>query len=232
MNFASNAFHSAGTTGCQRSRMQRSILPAQACARWQRLSGQIVHILKVVNRWRRCAASWRSLSARSRSNSSRWRRRACASLSAVGAGEGFRFVFMCNRASSIVLAARNAPEFASVFRPQYEGGGAPRGASSMPRLAARALCARALASRRSAAAISDPGSALPGTRQGQDLAPVPVQRSSSRRGRSAPRSGPRTSRVQAYEACPRAPPLAPPSGSSGLRTNAGESRRWHLEWAN
>jgi len=72
------------------------------------------------------------------------------------------------------------------------------------------------------AAISVPGSALPGTRH----LPVPVQPSSRRRGHSAPRSGPEASRVPAYEAGPRAPHPAP--SSRRLATTPSNKQNAHM----
>ncbi len=108
------------------------------------------------------------------------------------------------------------------------GDGAPRGATIGPRLrSAGASCDRrarlaALHARRFP--FPGPRFLVPAPARFFSLAPVrlialsrrgrsrtfgaaPVQQSSLRRGRSAPRSGPGTSRVRACEARPRAPPL-------------------------
>ena len=83
------------------------------------------------------------------------------------------------------------------------GDGAPRGAPPGPRFARRGRVRR----RRARPAALHRGDFCPRVRVSWDeaIGPVPVQRSSSRRGLSAPRSGPGASRERGYEPRPQAP---------------------------
>ncbi len=211
----------------------------QARARWQFLCRQMVQILKRVNISRRVSSRSRSHCAWSRSHCSRLRRASalsCAAPGASSAGEGacvsgragsFAGV---HQAHSVLLAARDCARVPPLIPPPAEGAGR-REAPFLNRAFRRdALCART--SRLSALRCGDFGSPGPRFQEtprssfafpsaqaprldaGRGLRRRPeaaCPASSSRRGRSAPRSGPGTSRVHGCEPRPRAPPLAPPS---------------------